>query len=72
MSNDFRLNRYLARIGFGGTVGPDFATLAAIHAAHIHAIPFENFDPLLRRPVKARSCLGAGKARRRSTRRLLF
>jgi N-hydroxyarylamine O-acetyltransferase len=52
MSNDFRLNSYLARIGFGGTVGPDFATLAAIHAAHIHAIPFENFDPLLRRPVK--------------------
>ena len=29
MSNDFRLNSYLARIGFGGTVGPDFATLAA-------------------------------------------
>jgi len=52
MPNDFRLNSYLARIGFGGTVGPDFATLAAIHAAHIHAIPFENFDPLLRRPVK--------------------
>jgi N-hydroxyarylamine O-acetyltransferase len=50
MSNDFRLNSYLARIGFGGTVGPDFATLAAIHAAHIQAI--ENFDPLLRRPVK--------------------
>jgi N-hydroxyarylamine O-acetyltransferase len=52
MSNDFRLNSYLARIGFGGIIGPDFATLAAIHAAHIHAIPFENFDPLLRRPVK--------------------
>jgi N-hydroxyarylamine O-acetyltransferase len=52
MSNDFRLNRYLARIGFGGPVGPDLATLAAIHAAHVNAIPFENFDPLLRRPVK--------------------
>jgi hypothetical protein len=44
--------RYLTRIGIGGTVGPDFATLAAIHVAHIDAIPFENFDPLLRRPVK--------------------
>ena len=52
MSNDFRLNKYLARIGFGGTVGPDLATLAAIHAAHVNAIPFEDFDPLLRRPVR--------------------
>jgi N-hydroxyarylamine O-acetyltransferase len=52
MSNDFRLNNYLTRIGFGGTIGPDLATLAAIHTAHVNAIPFEGFDPLLRRPVK--------------------
>jgi N-hydroxyarylamine O-acetyltransferase len=52
VSNDFRLNNYLARIGFGRTARPDIATLAAIHAAHVNAIPFEDFDPLLRRPVK--------------------
>ncbi len=51
MSNEFRLNKYLARIGFDGTTGPDLATLAAIHAAHVNAIPFEGFDPLLGRPV---------------------
>ena len=52
MSNEFRLNDYLARIGFSGTIGPDFRTLAALHAAHVDAIPFEGLDPLLRRPVK--------------------
>src|ERR1039458_6052978 len=52
MSNDFRLDKYLARIGINGTIGPDLATLTAIHAAHVNAIPFEGFDPLLRRPVK--------------------
>jgi N-hydroxyarylamine O-acetyltransferase len=52
MTKDFRLDNYLARIGFGGPIGPDVATLAAIHAAHVNAIPFEGFDPLLRRPVK--------------------
>ena len=51
MSNEFRLVNYLARIGFGGTVEPNLATLSAIHAAHVDAIPFEGFDPLLRRPV---------------------
>ena len=52
MSNDFRLTNYLARIGFDGKIGPDLATLAAIHAAHVNAIPFEGLDPFLRRPVK--------------------
>src|SRR5258707_12618198 len=52
MSNGFRLDNYLARIGFRGTVEPNFATLAAFHAAHVNAIPFEDFDPLLRRPVR--------------------
>ncbi len=51
MSNDFRLDDYLARIGFSGSPGPDLATLTAIHAAHVDAIPFEGLDPLLRRPV---------------------
>ncbi len=48
----FRLNNYLARIGFDGAIAPNLATLAAIHAAHVDAIPFEGLDPLLRRPVK--------------------
>ena len=52
MSNEFRLKNYLARIGFRGTIEPNFATLAAIHAVHVDAIPFEGCDPLLRRPVK--------------------
>src|SRR5664280_1308939 len=52
MSKDFRLENYLARIGFRGPTEPNLTTLAAIHAAHVNAIPFEGFDPLLRRPVK--------------------
>jgi N-hydroxyarylamine O-acetyltransferase len=52
MSNEFRLDDYLKRIGFNGTTEPDLATLAAVHAAHVDAIPFEGFDPLLGRPVK--------------------
>ena len=52
MSGEFRLDNYLARIGFAGKTGPDLATLAAIHAAHVNSIPFEGLDPLLRRPVK--------------------
>ncbi|SJZ35783.1 N-hydroxyarylamine O-acetyltransferase [Enhydrobacter aerosaccus] len=52
MASGFRLNKYLARIGYAGTVAADFTTLAAIHAAHVDAIPFEGLDPLLRRPVK--------------------
>lgn len=51
MSGDFRLDRYLARIGYEGLIAPDLATLSALHAAHVDAIPFEGLDPLLRRPV---------------------
>ena len=52
MAHEFRLNNYLARIGFRGTIEPNLPTLSALHAAHIDAIPFEGLDPLLRRPVK--------------------
>ena len=52
MANEFRLADYLTRIGFRGKVQPDLATLVAIHAAHVDAIPFEGIDPLLSRPVK--------------------
>jgi arylamine N-acetyltransferase len=45
------LSAYLRRIRFDGSVRPDLATLRAIHRAHQYAIPFENIDVLLRRPV---------------------
>jgi len=45
------LDAYFARIGYAGARTPDLATLRAIHALHPAAIPFENLDPLLGRPV---------------------
>jgi N-hydroxyarylamine O-acetyltransferase len=45
------LSAYLRRIRFDGSVRSDLATLRAIHRAHQYAIPFENLDVLLRRPV---------------------
>jgi N-hydroxyarylamine O-acetyltransferase len=52
MESDFRLDNYLARIGYSGPVAADYATLAALHTSHLQAIPFEALDPLLGRPVK--------------------
>ncbi|RZN32055.1 arylamine N-acetyltransferase [Bradyrhizobium sp. Leo121] len=52
MPEHFQLDHYLARIGFAGSIKPDWATLSAIHAAHVNAIPFEGLNPLLRRPVR--------------------
>src|SRR5580658_6998663 len=52
MPDTFSLAGYLKRIGYDGTVRADFTTLAAIHAAHVDAIPFEGLDPFLGRPVK--------------------
>ena len=51
MSNGFRLEKYLARIGYKGACEANLRTLAALAASHVDAIPFEGFDPLLRRPV---------------------
>lgn len=45
------LAAYLRRIRFDGRVRPDLATLKAIHRAHQYAVPFENLDVQLRRPV---------------------
>ncbi|QNP62363.1 arylamine N-acetyltransferase family protein [Streptomyces genisteinicus] len=42
----FDPDRYLARIGLGGDRAPDTAALREVCNAHIHAIPFENLDPL--------------------------
>lgn len=35
---------YLARIGYSGPVEPTAETLAALHRAHMLAVPFENLD----------------------------
>lgn len=45
------LDAYLRRIGFVGRAAPDIDTLAALHLLHPWAIPFENLDPFLGRPV---------------------
>jgi N-hydroxyarylamine O-acetyltransferase len=45
------LDAYFARIGWTGPVAQDRATLNAIAAHHPAAIPFENLDPYLDRPV---------------------
>jgi len=45
------LDRYLARIAFDGDRAPTAATLARLQAAHLAAIPFENLDVRLGRPI---------------------
>lgn len=45
------LDRYFARIGWSDSARPDLATLTGLLGAHMRAIPFENFDPLLGRRV---------------------
>ncbi|MFH8992624.1 arylamine N-acetyltransferase [Streptomyces sp. NPDC017940] len=42
---------YLGRIGYGGEVKPDLATLRALHRAHVDSVPFENLEIMLGRPV---------------------
>lgn len=46
-----QLAEYLQRIRFSGPVRADLATLRALHRAHQYAVPFENLDVQLRRPV---------------------
>jgi N-hydroxyarylamine O-acetyltransferase len=45
------LDAYFARIGFRGETRVDRETLFAIHRAHLLAIPYENLDVVLRKPV---------------------
>jgi N-hydroxyarylamine O-acetyltransferase len=45
------LDEYLTRIGYGGATRPTLETLHAIALHHPAAIPFENLNPLLGRPV---------------------
>jgi N-hydroxyarylamine O-acetyltransferase len=46
------LAAYFERLGYGGSAIADRATLAEIVRLHTAAIPFENLDPLLGRPVR--------------------
>ena len=50
------LGAYLARIGFDGHASPDLPTLQSIALRHPTAIPFENLNPLLGRPVPLDIC----------------
>ncbi len=53
MSGDeFDVDAWLGRIGYGGPRRPDLATLAALITAQTAAIPFENVDVLLGRVPK--------------------
>ena len=48
----FDLNAYLIRLGVDRPARPDLSALRDLALAHPCAIPFENLDPLLRRPVR--------------------
>jgi N-hydroxyarylamine O-acetyltransferase len=52
MTTPFDLNAYLRRIGYDGARAPTLDVLRAIHQLHAQSIPFENLDPLLRRPLQ--------------------
>jgi len=45
------LDAYFRRTGYAGSRTPTLATLHAVCAAHVHAIPFENLDVLLGRGI---------------------
>ena len=45
------LKAYFERIGFRGEARPDLATLTALHRAHLQAVPYENLDVQLGRPL---------------------
>ncbi len=51
MKPEIDLDAYFRRIGYRGPRTPTLATLRAIHLLHPRAIPFENLDPFLGRPV---------------------
>ena len=45
------LDAYFERVGYCGPRAPNLALLSSLHRLHPVAIPFENLDPLLGRPV---------------------
>ncbi len=46
------INAYFHRIGYEGSHQPTLETLRALHKAHMMAVPFENLDIHLGRPIK--------------------
>ncbi|ESY83883.1 acetyltransferase [Mesorhizobium sp. LNHC221B00] len=48
----FDLDAYFARIGYAGSRDASLDTLKALHFLQPQAIPFENIDPFLGRPVR--------------------
>ena len=42
---------YLERIRYAGPAEPDLETLRALHYTHLLAVPFENLDIHLGRPI---------------------
>jgi N-hydroxyarylamine O-acetyltransferase len=51
MSDGFDLDAYLTRVGESRALAPGLDALFALHRAHCAAIPFENLDLLLGRPI---------------------
>ncbi len=47
----FDTKAYLARIHYSGPTTPGPETLRALHLAHLYAVPFENLDISLHRPI---------------------
>lgn len=45
------LRQYFKRIGFSDNAKPDLTTLREVHRAHVLAVPYENLDVYLQRPV---------------------
>jgi N-hydroxyarylamine O-acetyltransferase len=52
MQAPFDLDAYLSRVSYDGPTKPDLATLGGLLAAHMNAVPFENIDVLLNRPIR--------------------
>ena len=52
MTEGLDLEAYRSRIGYTGALDPTAETLTALHRAHVLAIPFENLDILLGRPIR--------------------
>jgi N-hydroxyarylamine O-acetyltransferase len=46
------IEAYMTRIGYRGARAATAATLTALHTAHVGAIPFENIDVRLGRPIR--------------------
>jgi len=50
--SEFDLDAYLQRIGYSGSREVNAETLRGVHRAHLYAVPFENLDVVLKRPIK--------------------